>query len=113
MHIFQTQVIQSYAFLCTNSAPMAAAHRGLENFITKTSPCNEDPLTTRFKIVKVGFTGVCIIMPPNFEQVGDILVSACPCVCLCVCVGGGGGLRDIVLKHHVWIPHGKIADAYF
>ena len=25
---------------------------------------------------------------PNFEKVGDILVSACPYVC--VCVGGGG-----------------------
>ena len=42
---------------------------------------------------------------PNFEKVGDILVSACPCLCM--------GHRDIVLKLHVWIPHGKIADAYF
>ena len=41
---------------------------------------------------------------------GDILVLACPCVCVC---GGGGGHRDIVLKLHVWIPHGKIADTYF
>ena len=40
---------------------------------------------------------------------GDILVSACPCVCVCVRVGH----RDIVLKLQVWIPHGKIADAYF
>ena len=39
---------------------------------------------------------------------------------VCVCGGGGGGAgggggghRDIVLKLHVWIPHGKIADAYF
>ena len=46
---------------------------------------------------------------PNFEKVGDILVSACPCVCVCVCMGH----RDIVLKLHVWIPHGKIAEAYF
>ena len=38
---------------------------------------------------------------------GDILVSACVCVCVCVCV------RDIVLKLHVWIPHGKIADMNF
>ena len=30
-------------------------------------------------------------------------------VCMCVCMGH----RDIVLKLHVWIPHGKIADAYF
>ena len=37
---------------------------------------------------------------------------------MCVCVGGGGGgggggHRDIVLKLHVWIPHGKIGNAYF
>ena len=49
---------------------------------------------------------------PNFEKVWDILVSACPCVCVCVCVEGGGH-GDIVLKLHVWIPHGKIGDAYF
>ena len=42
---------------------------------------------------------------PNFDKVGDILVSACPCVCM--------GHRDIVLKLHVWIPHGKIAGEYF
>ena len=54
---------------------------------------------------------------PNFEKVGDILVSACPCVCMyvcmyvCVCVCMGHG--DIVLKLYVWILHGKIADAYF
>ena len=33
----------------------------------------------------------------------------CVCVCVCVCIH----VRDIVLKLHVWIPHGKIADAYF
>ena len=42
---------------------------------------------------------------PNFEKVGDILVSACPYVCVCVCIH----VRDILLKLHVWIPHGKIA----
>ena len=46
---------------------------------------------------------------PNFEKVGDILVLACPYVCVFVCIH----VRDIVLKLHVWIPHGKIADAYF
>ena len=30
---------------------------------------------------------------PNFEKVGDILVSACPCVCLCVCVYGASRYR--------------------
>ena len=33
----------------------------LRSFITKTSPCNEDPLTPHFYIVKLGFTGVYII----------------------------------------------------
>ena len=46
---------------------------------------------------------------PNFEKSGDILVTACPYVCVFVCIH----VRDIVLKLHVWIPHGKIADAYF
>ena len=46
---------------------------------------------------------------PNFEKVGDILVSACPYVCMYVRIH----VRDIVLKLHVWILHGKIADAYF
>ena len=62
---------------------------------------------------------IIVVLPyfyaPNFEKVGDILVSACPyvyvcvCVCVCVCIH----VRDIVLKLHVWIPHGKIADSYF
>ena len=30
-------------------------------YITKTSPCNEDPLTPHFYIVKLGLTGVFII----------------------------------------------------
>ena len=50
---------------------------------------------------------------PNFEKVGDILVSACPYVCMIVCMYVRIHVRDIVLKLHVWIPHGKIADAYF
>ena len=29
----------------------------------------------------------CVVFyAPNFEKVGDILVSASPCVCVCVCV---------------------------
>ena len=31
------------------------------NVFPKTSPCNEDPLTPHFYIVKLGFTGVYII----------------------------------------------------
>ena len=35
-------------------------HENKSVYITKTSPCNEDPLTPHFYIVKVGFTGVYI-----------------------------------------------------
>ena len=54
-----------------------------------------------------------LFMPPTLKKWGGILVSACPYVCtyvrMYVCIH----VRDIVLKLHVWIPHGKIADAYF
>ena len=43
---------------------------------------------------------------PNFEKVGTYWFQL---VRMYVCMGH----RDIVLKLHVWIPHGKIADAYF
>ena len=49
-------------------------------------------------------------MPPTLKKWGTYW---CRLVRVCVCVGGGGGHRDIGLKLHVWIPHGKIADAYF
>ena len=55
--------------------------------------------------MKFNLTTFFCFYAPNFEKVGDILVSACPCVCIHV--------GDTVLKLHVWIPHGKIADAYF
>ena len=50
---------------------------------------------------------------PNFEKVGYILISPCPYVCMYVCMYVCIHVRDIVLKLHVWIPHGKIAGAYF
>ena len=37
----------------------------------------------------------------------------CMYVCMYVYVYVCMGHRDIVLKLHVWIPHEKIADAYF
>ena len=49
---------------------------------------------------------------PNFEKVGGHIgfgLSVCMYVRMYVCIH----VRDIVLKLHVWIPHGKIADAYF
>ena len=60
-------------------------------------------------------------MPPLLKSGGHIgfglsvcmyvcmYVCVCVCMCVCVCIH----VRDIVLKLHVWIPHGKIADAYF
>ena len=42
---------------------------------------------------------------PIFEKVGEhIGFGLSVCVCMHV--------RDIVLKLHVWIPHGKIAEVY-
>ena len=35
------------------------------------------------------FSGFSFFYAPNFEKVGDILVSACPCVCVCGGVGVG------------------------
>ena len=52
-------------------------------------------------------------MPPTLKKWGTYwfrLVRVCVCgVYSCACMGH----RDIVLKLHVWIPNGKIADAYF
>ena len=51
-----------------------------------------------------------IIMPPTLKKWGTYWFRLVrECVCLCAC----SGHRDIVLKLHVWIPHGKIDDAYF
>ena len=54
----------------------------------------------------------CCFYAPNFEKVGGgaywfRLVRMYVRMYVCIHV------RDIVLKLHVWIPHGKIADAYF
>ena len=59
-------------------------------------------------LTKVSVSESCFYAP-NFEKVGDILVSACPYVRTYVRIH----VRDIVLNLYVWIPHGKIADAYF
>ena len=46
------------------------------------------PLHTRANACLIfGAFDIFVHYAPNFEKVGDILVSACPCVC----VGGGGG----------------------
>ena len=53
-------------------------------------------------------------MPPTLKKWGGgghigFGLSICMYVRTYVCIH----VRDIVLKLHVWIPHGKIADAYF
>ena len=49
-----------------------------------------------------------VVMPSTLKKWGTYWLRL-----VRVCQRGGGGHRDIVLKLHVWIPHGKIADAYF
>ena len=53
-----------------------------------------------------------VFMLPTFKKLDIILVSlvsASVCVRPCVCTF----IRDIILKLHVWIPYGEIADAFF
>ena len=47
-----------------------------------------------------------VFMPPTLKKWGTYWFRL---VRVCVCIH----VRDIVLKLHVWIPRGKIADAYF
>ena len=46
--------------ICCLHFKMLVKSREYRNHITKTSPCNEHPLTPHFYIVKLGFTGVYI-----------------------------------------------------
>ena len=90
----------------------------VENFVTimQTCPCNEDPITPHFYIVKLGFTGV-FIMAPTLKKWGSILVSACAFVRsfvrLFVLPSVQKKIQARVLKFHVWIPRQKIAYPYF
>ena len=61
-------------------------------------------------LVEVDVNKSSLVMAPTLKKWGTYwfrLVRVY--VCVCVCMGHG----DIVLKLHVWIPHGKMADAYF
>ena len=82
------------------------------NFVyrIRTNKCMNE---IKIKVLRFIFAFFLYFYAPNFEKVGDILVSACPYVCMYVCMYVRIHVRDIVLKLHVWIPHGKIADAYF
>ena len=53
------------------------------------------------------FATTFFFMPPTLKKWGHIGFGLSVCMYVCVHV------RDIVLKLHVWIPHGKTADAYF
>ena len=44
------------------SCMMSLLKHNLVDIITLTSPCNEDPLTPLFYVVKLAFTGVYIIL---------------------------------------------------
>ena len=68
--------------------------------------CTDDLNSTAISDGKCRF-----FMPPTLKKWGTYwfrLVRMYVCVCVCMY-----SFRDIVLKLHVWIPHGKIADAYF
>ena len=45
--------------------------------ITKTSPCNEHPLTPHFYIVKLGFTGVYFLAHLSRRLIGELIVYPC------------------------------------
>ena len=63
-----------------------------------------------FFLVSVSVCLDDIVMLPTLKKWGTYwfrLVRVCMCLCACM------GHRDIVMKLHAWIPHGKIADAYF
>ena len=62
------------------------------------------------------------IMPPTLKKWGGILVSACPYVCMYVCMyvrmyvcmfSCSRYRLETSCMDSSWIPHGKIADAYF
>ena len=52
-----------------------------------TCPCNVHPLTPHFYIVKLGFTGVYLIMPPTLKKLmGHIAFGACVRACVRGCM---------------------------
>ena len=51
------------------------------------------------------------LCPQLQRSCGSKLVSCCPSVC--ACIRSSKTVHARVLKFHVWIPHGKIADTHF
>ena len=73
--------------------------------------CNYSIITVKFLNFRTP-KHFAVIMPPTLKKWGGHIgfgLSVCIYVRMYVCIH----VRDIVLKLHVWIPHGKIADAYF
>ena len=48
----------TFSIFENKGADQLGGHHAADQCITKTSLCNEDPLTPHFYIVKLGFTGV-------------------------------------------------------
>ena len=71
----------------------------------------------QFKILKMCMPGQCcrclefpLFMPPTSKKLWEHIGFR---LCVCPCVPSLKTLHARVLKFHIWIPHGKIADPYF
>ena len=66
------------------------------------------------KTPKVLYIPLC--MPQTLKKWGHIGFGLSVCMYVCkyhVCMYVCMGHQDMMLKLHVWIPHGKIAEVYF
>ena len=53
-------------------------------------------------------------MPPTSKKLQEhIGFGLCICASVCPCIRSSKTVHARVLKFHIWIPHGKIADPYF
>ena len=54
---------------------------------------------------------------PNFKEVDGAYCFrvVCPCVrpSVCACIYWSRTMHARILRFHIWIPHGKIADTFF
>ena len=59
-------------------------------------------------ITELQFSNLFHLLCPQFRRsCGSILVSGC------ACIRSSKTVHSRVLKFHIWIPHGKIADTHF
>ena len=86
VYIFRCRQGELFDYL-TQVVTLSEKRTRYANSLMLTCPCNVDPPHTPLLYSKTGVFRVYIhYYAPNFEKVGDILVSACPYVCVCVCV---------------------------